>query len=80
MVGDNGSGKTTILQAVALCLSMVSWRIRAVEEFQWLGSSLVVTCVIPCDSRFDAGSWLFDPVQPAAIMGINSEYNGRSPV
>ncbi len=37
VLGDNGSGKTTILQAVGLCLSMVSRRIRRIEEFDWLG-------------------------------------------
>ena len=37
ILGDNGSGKTSILQAMALCLSMISRRIRRVEEFDWLG-------------------------------------------
>lgn len=36
-LGDNGTGKTTILQAVALCLSMAAGRTRSVEEFNWLG-------------------------------------------
>jgi hypothetical protein len=36
-LGDNGTGKTTILQAVGLCLSMISHRIRRVDEFDWLG-------------------------------------------
>src|SRR5712692_2614444 len=37
LLGDNGTGKTTVLQAVALCLSLASWRTRNVSEFNWLG-------------------------------------------
>lgn len=37
ILGDNGTGKTTILQAVGLCLSMVSHRIRRIDEFDWQG-------------------------------------------
>jgi len=37
ILGDNGTGKTTILQAVALCLSMACGRTRDVTEFNWLG-------------------------------------------
>jgi hypothetical protein len=37
LLGDNGTGKTTVLQAVGLCLSMISHRIRRIEEFDWLG-------------------------------------------
>lgn len=37
ILGDNGSGKTTVLQAVGLCLSMISHKIRNIEEFDWLG-------------------------------------------
>lgn len=36
-LGDNGIGKTTVLQAVALCLSMAAGRTRSVKEFNWLG-------------------------------------------
>ena len=37
ILGDNGTGKTTVLQAIALCLSMASGRIRNVGEFDWIG-------------------------------------------
>ena len=37
MLGDNGAGKTTILQAIALCLSMISGKIRDVSDFDWQG-------------------------------------------
>jgi predicted ATPase len=37
VLGDNGTGKTTVLQAIALCLSMVSGRIRTIGEFDWIG-------------------------------------------
>lgn len=37
ILGDNGTGKTTVLQAIALCLSMASRRTRSVESFDWLG-------------------------------------------
>lgn len=37
ILGDNGSGKTTILQAIGLCLSMVSGKIRNVDAFDWQG-------------------------------------------
>ena len=37
ILGDNGTGKTTVLRAVALCLSMASGRTRSVSDFNWLG-------------------------------------------
>src|SRR4051794_37685747 len=37
LLGDNGTGKTTVLQAVALCLSMATWTTRSVRDFKWLG-------------------------------------------
>ncbi len=37
ILGDNGTGKTTILQSVALALSMASGQTRKVTEFQWSG-------------------------------------------
>ncbi len=37
ILGDNGSGKTSVLQAVALCLSMVSGKTRSVSDFDWIG-------------------------------------------
>ena len=37
ILGDNGTGKTTVLQAAALCLSMASWRTRSIDTFEWLG-------------------------------------------
>src|SRR5690349_24963173 len=37
LLGDNGSGKTTILQAIALTLSMATRRTRDMASFQWHG-------------------------------------------
>jgi predicted ATPase len=37
LVGDNGSGKTTVLQAVALVLSLATRRTRFLNEFNWHG-------------------------------------------
>jgi hypothetical protein len=37
VIGDNGTGKTTALQAIALCLSMASATTKSVGEFDWLG-------------------------------------------
>jgi AAA ATPase domain len=37
ILGDNGTGKTTVLQAIALCLSMVSHKTRSVHDFDWMG-------------------------------------------
>jgi len=51
LLGDNGSGKTSILQAIALTLSMATRRTRDVASFDWHGflperlPSLGPTCV-----------------------------------
>ena len=37
LLGDNGSGKTSILQAIALTLSMATRRTRNVSSFNWHG-------------------------------------------
>jgi predicted ATPase len=37
LLGDNGSGKTSILQAIALTLSMATRRTRDVSSFNWHG-------------------------------------------
>lgn len=37
VLGDNGTGKTTVLQAIGLCLSICSGKIRNVSEFDWQG-------------------------------------------
>lgn len=37
ILGDNGSGKTTILQAVALTLGLATRRVSALEKFPWYG-------------------------------------------
>jgi energy-coupling factor transporter ATP-binding protein EcfA2 len=37
LVGDNGSGKTTVLQAIALVLSLATRRTRSPTEFNWHG-------------------------------------------
>jgi hypothetical protein len=37
LLGDNGSGKTTVLQAIALTLSLAARRTRDVAEFRWAG-------------------------------------------
>ncbi|MCL1471128.1 AAA family ATPase [Argonema antarcticum] len=37
LVGDNGTGKTTLLQAIALPLALATRQIQNVSEFDWLG-------------------------------------------
>ncbi len=37
LLGDNGSGKTTVLQAIALTLSMATRRTRELASFRWHG-------------------------------------------
>jgi hypothetical protein len=37
ILGDNGTGKTTVLQAVALCLSLACKQTRSVKDFSWPG-------------------------------------------
>jgi predicted ATPase len=37
VVGDNGSGKTTVLQAIALTLSLATRKTRRMEDFGWYG-------------------------------------------
>ncbi|MCM0588857.1 MAG: AAA family ATPase [Gloeotrichia echinulata CP02] len=37
ILGDNGSGKTTILQAVALPLALATKKIQKVSDFNWIG-------------------------------------------
>jgi len=37
ILGDNGSGKTTILQAVALTLSLATRQTRTVHDLRWVG-------------------------------------------
>jgi hypothetical protein len=37
LLGDNGTGKTTVLQAIALTLSMACYFTRSVETFNWIG-------------------------------------------
>jgi predicted ATPase len=37
ILGDNGSGKTTVLQAIALTLSLATRKTRRIEDFLWYG-------------------------------------------
>jgi predicted ATPase len=37
VLGDNGTGKTTLLQAIALPLAIATHQIRSVAEFDWIG-------------------------------------------
>lgn len=37
LLGDNGAGKTTVLQAIALVLSLATRRTRFADEFDWHG-------------------------------------------
>ncbi len=37
VLGDNGSGKTTILQAIALTLGLATRRVSAMDRFPWYG-------------------------------------------
>jgi predicted ATP-dependent endonuclease of OLD family len=37
IVGDNGAGKTTVLQAIALVLSFATRKISSINDFHWKG-------------------------------------------
>lgn len=37
ILGDNGTGKTTLLQAIALPLAFATGRIRDIHDFDWIG-------------------------------------------
>lgn len=37
VLGDNGTGKTTLLQAIALPLALATKQIQRVTDFDWLG-------------------------------------------
>ena len=37
VLGDNGVGKTTLLQAIALPLALATKQIQRVTDFDWLG-------------------------------------------
>ena len=37
LIGDNGSGKTSVLQAIALTLSLATTRISSASQFNWNG-------------------------------------------
>lgn len=37
ILGDNGTGKTTLLQAIALPLALATKRVQTVSEFDWVG-------------------------------------------
>jgi predicted ATPase len=37
ILGDNGTGKTTVLQAVALCLSLACKVTKDIDNFNWMG-------------------------------------------
>lgn len=37
IIGDNGSGKTTILQAIAVTLGLATRRVSGVDRFSWYG-------------------------------------------
>ena len=41
ILGDNGSGKTTVLQAIALCLSMAAGRVAGVLSVRLLFAHLI---------------------------------------
>lgn len=37
VLGDNGTGKTTLLQAIALPLALATRQIRSIPDFDWIG-------------------------------------------
>lgn len=37
VLGDNGSGKTTVLQAIALTLSLAQGKTKTIDDFRWTG-------------------------------------------
>lgn len=37
LFGDNGSGKTSVLQAISLLISMATWKTEDPDHFKWHG-------------------------------------------
>jgi predicted ATPase len=78
LIGDNGSGKTTALQAIALTLSMATGRTREPAAFQWPGflpdrvGSLGSTRV-----ELELG---FDAEEAELIVALHQELRSQPPL
>ncbi len=86
ILGDNGSGKTTVLQAIALGFSMASGRITTIADVDWIGwmperysrreASQIEMVVHFTDDEIEAtlqAAWLSQKVKGAGSPGIPAE-------
>ena len=56
VLGDNGTGKTTLLQAIALPLSLATRSAQSVSHFDWVGFSSRALLAL---GNFRALKWRF---------------------
>lgn len=76
IVGDNGSGKTTVLQAIALVLSLATRKISSLNNFHWNG-------LIPTNTFTDSTSIMLelemDEDERLAINELLEKFNATVP-
>lgn len=77
LLGDNGSGKTTVLQAIALLLSVATKRTEKVEDLEWPG--FLMERVSSQGQTFVELEIVFEADELAAISEANEHWRRSFP-